>query len=354
MRQTDKALLYAIYMTKKTVRTVHELISANLAPADDHAALAMVAQKYAVAVSPHLLELIQKEEGVRKQFIPTAAELNNGPHDMSDPIGDHVHSPIKGVIHRYPDRALLQPVTVCPVYCRFCFRRETVGKGNPALTPSELENCYTYIQQNPSIWEVILSGGDPLILKPKQLASIIERLDAIPHVEIIRIHTRIPTVDPARVNAELLGALTLRRPVYVVMHINHPAEFTPDAIAAINMLADNGIVLLGQSVLLKGINDNVEVLGQLMRAMVKHRIKPYYLHHVDLAAGTSHFRTTIAEGQALVAGLRGKYSGLCQPEYVLDIPGGFGKSPIGPSYICQHDTGYKIQDYTGAWHLYSD
>lgn len=341
-------------MTKKTVRTVHELIASDLVPADEHAALAMVAQKYSVAISPYLLDLIAKEDGIRKQFIPTTAELNTGAHDMADPIGDKSNSPIRGIIHRYPDRCLLQPVTVCPVYCRFCFRRETVGKGNPALNPTELQACYAYIQEHPSIWEVILSGGDPLILKPKQVASIIANLDQIQHVEIIRIHTRIPTVDPERINAEMLSALTQRRPVYVVMHINHPAEFTPAAVNAINLLADNGIVLLGQTVLLKGINDNVETLGKLMRSMIKYRIKPYYLHHVDLAVGTSHFRTTIAEGQELVAALRGNYSGLCQPEYVLDIPGGFGKSPIGPAYLSQHGGKYKIKDYTGQEHVYAD
>lgn len=341
-------------MTKKTLRSVQELIAASLAPPDDHAELAMVAQKYAVAVSPHLFDLIRQEDGVRKQFIPTAAELNTGQLDMTDPIGDKTHSPIKGIIHRYPDRCLLQPVTVCPVYCRFCFRRETVGKGNPALTPTELDACYQYIAQHPAIWEVILSGGDPLILKAKQISNIIAQLDQIKHVEIIRIHTRIPTVDPSRINTDMLAALTQRRPIYVVMHINHPAEFNPAAIEAIDKLADGGIVLLGQTVLLKGINDNVETMGKLMRAMVKHRIKPYYLHHVDLAAGTSHFRTTIAEGQEIVAGLRGNYSGLCQPEYVLDIPGGAGKSPIGPNYLRKDGDVYKIINYTGHEHSYSE
>lgn len=341
-------------MTKKTLRSVEELISESLAPADDHAALAMVAQKYAVAVSPHLFDLIKNEDGLRKQFIPTAAELINSPQDMTDPIGDKTHSPIKGVIHRYPDRCLLQPVTVCPVYCRFCFRRETVGKGNPSLTPKELEACYAYIQSQPGIWEVILSGGDPLILKPKQVSNIIAQLDQIKHVDVIRIHTRIPTVDPARINDEMVAALAQRRPVYVVMHINHPAEFSPQAIDAIDKLANSGIVLLGQTVLLKGINDNVETLGKLMRAMVKYRIKPYYLHHVDLASGTSHFRTTIAEGQEIVAGLRGNYSGLCQPEYVLDIPGGAGKSPIGPNFLHKDGNTYKIRNYAGQEYTYTE
>lgn len=337
----------------KTLRDIPGLVATGLVSEPESAGLSAVAEKYAVAISPHLQDLLQ-HEGIRRQFVPDAAELINNKDDLVDPIGDQAHSPIKGLIHRYPDRCLLQPVTVCPVYCRFCFRRETVGQGNPALTSQELDSCYAYIQQHPEIWEVILSGGDPLILKPKQLQHIINNLDQIKHVEIIRIHTRVPTVDPQRINSELLKVLTQRRPVYVVLHINHPAEFVPEALEAINKLADNGIVLLGQSVLLKGVNDNIETLGQLFRGMVKHRIKPYYLHHVDLALGTSHFRTTIARGQELMSQLRGTYSGVCQPQYVLDIPGGAGKSPIGPNYLTQQESGYQVANFMGQEHFYTE
>lgn len=342
-----------VQVTKKTLSDVQELIELDLVAESDRAALMQVTTKYSLAISKHL-QTILHHEGVAKQFVPTTAELVNTKQDLIDPIGDKPFSPVKGLVHRYPDRCLLKPVTVCPVYCRFCFRRETVGQGNPALTAQELLACYKYIQQHTDIWEVILSGGDPLILKAKQIHAIISALDKIQHVEVIRIHTRIPIVDPARVDSALIAALTQRKPIYVVLHINHPDEFTEAAILAIDSLADNGIVLLGQSVLLKGINDNVEILGKLMRTMVKHRIKPYYLHHMDFASGTSHFRTKIAEGQKLVAGLRGNYSGLCQPEYVLDIPGGAGKSPIGPTYLSKHNDGYKINSYAGEEYLYSD
>lgn len=337
----------------KTLRNVSDLAAAGIITESELAGLSSVAEKYAVSISPHLQGLLQ-HEGIRRQFVPDVAELINSKNELADPIGDLAHSPIKGLIHRYPDRCLLQPVTMCPVYCRFCFRRETVGQGKPALTEQELNACYEYIQEHPEIWEVILSGGDPLILKPNQLTQIITNLDRIKHVEIIRIHTRIPTVDPQRVNSELIKALTQRRPIYIVLHINHPDEFSPAALDAINMLADNGIVLLGQSVLLKGINDNIETLSQLFRAMVKHRIKPYYLHHVDLAAGTGHFRTTISHGQELMAQLRGTYSGLCQPQYVLDIPGGAGKSPIGPNYLTPQDSGYQVTNFVGKEHFYTD
>lgn len=338
-------------MNKKTIRTTSELVASGIINQDARLAIDAVAEKYAISISPQLLDLINIP-GIHNQFVPNAAELNNSQQELSDPIGDEIHSPIKGIIHRYPDRCLLQPVKLCPVYCRFCFRRETVGPGNAALTEGELQSCYTYIQNHPEIWEVILSGGDPLILKPKQLDKIISNLSQIKHVEIIRIHTRVPLVDSARINPEMLTVLKQRKPIYVVLHINHPAEFSATAITAIDQLADNGIVLLGQSVLLKGINDNIEILGQLMRSMVKHRIKPYYLHQADLAVGTSHFRTSISEGQDLVVALRGNYSGLCQPQYVLDIPGGAGKSPIGPNYLRKEDTDYKIKNYQGLEYDY--
>jgi lysine 2,3-aminomutase len=343
-------------MTKtphKTLRTAQELLADELVAETDLAALESVAAKYSIAISPHLQRYIQRD-GISKQFVPSKDELHSTPQELIDPIGDKPHSPVRGIIHRYPDRCLLQPVSVCPVYCRFCFRRETMGKGNPALTPQELDACYTYIQQNPAIWEVILSGGDPLILKAAQLSKIIHTLDQIPHVEIIRIHTRVPMVDPDRINPEVVAALSQRRPVYVVLHINHPDEFTPESIAAVDALVNNGIVLLGQSVLLKGVNDNLDTLGLLMRKMIKYRIKPYYLHHLDLAKGTNHFRTSITKGQELIAGLRGNYSGLCQPQYVLDIPGGAGKSPIGPNYLTANNHNYTVRNYLGEEFKYSD
>jgi lysine 2,3-aminomutase len=340
-------------LNKKTIRTPAELAAAGIISPEALPAISAVAEKYAIAISPQLVDLLQNP-GVSQQFVPSALELNNTEHDLADPIGDKPYSPVKGIVHRYPDRCLLQPVNLCPVYCRFCFRRETIGPGNAALSETELQACYEYIKSQQGIWEVILSGGDPLILKPKKLAAIINNLDQIKHVEIIRIHTRVPVVDSARVSLEMLEVLKQRKPIYVILHINHPAEFSPAAIAAIEQLADNGIPLLGQTVLLKNVNDNIETLGQLMRTMVKHRIKPYYLHQADLAAGTGHFRTPIQQGQDLVAALRGAYSGLCQPQFVLDIPGGEGKSPIGPNYLTKQASGYKIKNYKGVEHDYHE
>lgn len=340
-------------MSEKTIRTVPELLQAELIDEKEEFAINAVAKKYSIAISPHIMQSI-KSEGIKRQFVPDAAELTHTTAEMFDPIGDKLYEVVKGLVHRYPDRCLLKPISVCPVYCRFCFRREMVGKGNPALTPQELEDCYAYIRNNKAIWEVILSGGDPLVIKPKQLSEIIKNLDSIEHVEIIRLHTRVPVVAPERINTEMLEVLSLRKPIYIVLHINHPDEFTKDAITAINSLADSGIVLLSQTVLLKGVNDNIEILGKLMRTMVKYRIKPYYLHHLDKARGTNHFRTKIAKGQELIKELRGRYSGLCQPEYVLDIPGAHGKSPIGPTYLCQEEDVYKVEDFMGNMHLYQD
>ncbi|MBT6538039.1 MAG: lysine-2,3-aminomutase-like protein [Francisellaceae bacterium] len=307
-------------------------------------------KQYPVSLTSTVKELLGSP-GIAKQFLATNAELVVQPEELVDPIGDNEHSPVKGLVHRYPDRVLLKPISVCPVYCRFCFRRETVGK-EKSLTPHELENCYEYIRNNNEIFEVILSGGDPLFMKPASLAKIFNKINAIEHVEVVRIHTRVPSVAPELINTSLLKVLSSRTPVYVVVHMNHPDEFTIESIAALNALVDSGVVLLSQSVLLKGINDNIKTLGKLMRLFVKHRVKPYYLHHPDLAPGTSHFRVSIEQGQELIRQLHGRFSGLAQVQYVLDIPGGYGKSPIGPNYLSMENGNYRVVDYQGCVHSY--
>jgi lysine 2,3-aminomutase len=262
---------------------------------------------------------------------------------------------VEGIVHRYPDRVLLKPTHTCAVYCRFCFRREVVGPdGAGTLSPAELNAALDYIAGRPEIWEVIVTGGDPLVLSPRRLRDLTARLGGIDHVKVIRFHTRIPVVDPGAITPELVGALkTPGKASYVALHANHPRELTPEALSACARLADAGFVLISQSVLLRGVNDDAGTLAALMRAFVEARIKPYYLHHPDLAPGTAHFRLSIAEGQALVRALRGRVSGLCQPDYVLDIPGGHGKSPIGPSYLADGADGcLAVTDYQGATHAY--
>jgi lysine 2,3-aminomutase len=283
---------------------------------------------------------------VVRQFAPDAREAEFVPEELADPIGDGAFTPVKGIVHRYPDRALLKPVMVCAAYCRFCFRREMVGDG--LLTEAELDAAIGYVEARPAIREVILTGGDPLVLSARRLKPIVRRLARIPHLDWLRVHTRVPIVDPKRITPAMVDALKSRLPAYVAIHCNHAAELTAAARRACARLANAGIPLLGQSVLLRGVNDAPDTLAALMRALVKNRIKPYYLHHADLAPGTAHFRTSIAEGQALMRGLRGRVSGLAQPTYVLDIPGGHGKAPIGPCYL----QGDMVTDWQGGGHIY--
>src|SRR6185437_3625532 len=292
---------------------------------------------------------------IARQFIPDVTELDHKPEELYDPIGDDAHSPVEGIVHRYPDRVLLKLTHVCAVYCRFCFRREMVGPDKPTgLSPEALTAALDYIRSRPQIWEVILTGGDPLVLSPRRLRAVMKNLAAIDHVKIVRVHTRMLVAEPARVTADLVRAIRIKgKPTYVAVHVNHPRELTAQARAACARMADAGIPLLSQTVLLAGVNDKPEVMDELMRALVECRIKPYYLHHGDLAPGTGHLRTDIAAGQELMRRLRGRASGLCQPTYVLDIPGGHGKSPIGPSYVTRcgsNGTQAVVEDFNGGQH----
>ena len=345
----------------QTLRTPAQLCDHGLAPPEQTAALDAVAARYAVALPQALADIIDPRDPhdpIARQFIPGAAELDVQPQELADPIGDDAHSPVQGIVHRYPDRVLLKLTPICAVYCRFCFRREMVGPGKAnALSQAALGAAVDYIRDRPEIWEVILTGGDPLVLSPRRLRGVMKRLAEIAHVKVLRIHTRVPVAEPARITAELVRAIKVKgKPTYVALHINHARELTPAARAACARMADAGIPLLGQSVLLKGVNDSPEVLGDLLRALVECRIKPYYLHHGDLAPGTGHLRTDIATGQDLMRKLRGRLSGLCQPAYVLDIPGGHGKSPIGPDYLTQTGSNgsahFVVEDFNGHRHRY--
>jgi lysine 2,3-aminomutase len=347
------------YQPQTSITSEPEWVGQDQLNPPTHIELQRVAERFAVAVTPAMRDAIDPtnpDDPLAKQFLPDVRELNEYSNELSDPIGDESHSPVTGIVHRYPDRLLLTPIRVCPVYCRFCFRREHVGNNAPAmLTQEELQTAISYIREHTEIWEVILSGGDPLLMSPRRLRDIIEQLEAIEHVKIIRIHTRVPVVDPDRISTDLIKALQSNKAVYVVLHSNHPNEMTPAAQKACAQLVNSGLPMLSQSVLLKGINDNPDTLEKLMRTLVENRIKPYYLHHPDRARGTHHFRTSIDAGQKLMADLRGRVSGLCQPEYVLDIPGGAGKTPVGPQWIEPNGTdGYTVTDYNGAAHQYMD
>jgi lysine 2,3-aminomutase len=357
-----------IFRPPATLREPTELVAHGLVSVGQLADMEKVAARYAVAVTPDIAALIDPDDPgdpIARQFIPSAEELVTVRGENADPIGDHTHSPVAGIVHRYPDRVLFKLVHVCAVYCRFCFRREMVGPGKAtALSEGAYDNALNYIRAHSEIWEVILTGGDPLMLSPRRLAEIMADLADIDHVRIIRIHTRVPVAEPARVSGDMVAALKVKgAATWVALHANHARELTGKARAACAALVDAGIPMVSQTVLLRGVNDNAAVLEALMRAFVECRIKPYYLHHGDLAPGTSHLRTTLEHGQELMRILRGRVSGLCQPDYVLDIPGGHGKSPVGPTYLSPADsfsqerewpaeTRYHIVDYCGDVHLY--
>ena len=331
-----------------TIRDTDGLIEAGLLDRTDRAQIEAVAKRYAIALTPTMRALIAApDDPIARQFVPSTEELITAPHEHPDPLGDDKFSPVKGVVHRYPDRALLKPLLLCPVYCRFCFRREHVGPDGGVLTATELEAAYAWFAAHPDIREVILTGGDPLMLSPRRLAAIIARLSGMPHIETLRLHTRVPTTDPARVDEAMAAGLATDRPLWLVLHANHAREFTAEAKAALTRLRRAGIPLLGQSVLLRGVNDSAVALEALFRAMVACGVKPYYLHQLDAAPGTARFHVPIAEGQRLLAALRGRVTGLAWPTYVLDIPGGHGKVPIGPEYL-QPDG--SVRDPSGIVH----
>lgn len=292
---------------------------------------------------------------IAAQYLYDPREETITPDELADPIGDETHSPVKGIVHRYPDRLLLKITDTCAVYCRFCFRKETVGKGVGVLRTDDLQNAYDYIRSAPQVREVILTGGDPLTLSNRRLFDVLHELQNIPHIDVLRIHTRNPMTNPERIDDEFLQlAGALDKPLYMVVHVNHAQEINETIKTTFKRLNRAGVILLSQSVLLKNVNDNANALEELFRTLIANRVKPYYLHHPDKAPGTSHFRVSISEGQALMKALRGRLSGIAQPTYVLDIPNGFGKMPLTPAYAQELETHYKIEDYQGRTHDYHD
>lgn len=334
-----------------------DLVEAGLVASQRLDEVRRVAAQFAVALTEEVASLIDPADPadpIAAQFVPTAAELDTADEEQADPIGDERWSPVPGIVHRYPDRVLLKPSLLCPVYCRFCFRREHIGVTGAMLDAAALRRAFDYIRDHAKIWEVVVTGGDPFLLAPRRVAAIVQTLAAIDHVQVIRFHTRAPVVDPRRVGVALVKALASDKAIYVVIHVNHSRELTAEVRASVTRLTRAGMPVLSQSVLLRGVNDDAVVLEQLFRALVAMRVKPYYLHHPDLARGTAHFRGGIEEGQGLMRELRRRASGLCQPTYVLDIPGGHGKVPIGSSWLRRDDTGggWLVDDCRGVCHAY--
>lgn len=299
----------------------------------DPAPLAAVAQRYPLRITPHYLSLIEAVgDPIWKQCVPDLRELDDC-GQLPDPLAEAKLSPVPGLVHRYPDRGLLLVSGACAVYCRFCTRKRQVG--HCARTPSsdELRAGIDYIARTPAIREVILSGGDPLLLADEVLDSLLGQIRAIPHVETIRIHSRAPVVLPERITPALCALLRHYHPLYLNTHFNHPRELTPEAAAACGRLADAGIPLGNQTVLLRGVNDSLEVMSELLRGLLRLRVRPYYLHQMDLVAGTAHFRTRLEDGLALVGALRGPLTGTAIPHFVIDLPGGLGKVPLLPETL---------------------
>jgi lysine 2,3-aminomutase len=334
------------HLKPRTLRDPVALVQAGLAPPEAIGDLGRVAERFAIAVTPAVQALIDPADPadpIARQYLPDVAELVTLPDERSDPTSDGPFTPVKGVVHRYPDRALLKPLLACPVYCRFCFRREVVGPDGGLLDETELDAALDWFARTPQAREAILTGGDPLMLSARRLGHIVGRLSAIPHLDIIRIHSRVPVAAPERIDGKLSDALSSDKALFLCVHANHAREFTPQARDALRRLRQAGVSLLGQSVLLRGVNDSAQALEDLFRAMLAVQVKPYYLHQLDRAPGTARFEVPIAEGRALLRQLRGRLSGLAWPTYVLDLPNGAGKAPLGPSFTQPESEGWAVE-----------
>ncbi len=291
---------------------------------------------FPISVTPYYLALADANDPncpIRRQVVPLAAEQVVAPGDLRDPLGEEVHEMAPELVQRYPDRALLLVSDRCSVYCRFCTRSRMVGAGGGARSLSRLEPALDYLRVHPEVTDVIISGGDPLVMSTQRLVSIVEAVRAIPSVETIRLATRVPVTLPQRITEELLAALRPYHPLWVMTHFNHPLELTGESIRACRMLADAGFPVMNQTVLLKGINDDPVTLAQLFRGLVKQRVRPYYLLQMDPVVGTSHLRTPVHLGREIMEQLQGRLSGIALPKFIVDTPGGLGKVPAGPDYV---------------------
>ncbi|MEZ4223028.1 MAG: KamA family radical SAM protein [Polyangiaceae bacterium] len=328
---------------RRTVRTAAELETVlRLTEAERQGALAAEGGGFPIAITPHILSLIDPEDPrcpVRVQFVPRVEESVIAAGDLRDPLGEEAHQVAPELIRRYPDRALLLLTDRCAVYCRFCTRSRIVGTGGGARSLSVLEPAFAYLRAHPEVRDVILSGGDPMLLKTEKLVAVLERLREIASVETIRIATRVPVVLPTRVTEEWTQAIRRFHPVWIMTHFNHPKELHPDARAACERLVDAGFPVMNHTVLLRGVNDDPEVLESLFRGLVRCRVRPYYLLQADPVRGTSHLRTPLQVGLDVMARLQGRLSGIALPKFIVDTPGGFGKVPVLPDYVVSREAG---------------
>ncbi|MFW9948122.1 MAG: lysine 2,3-aminomutase [Candidatus Odinarchaeota archaeon] len=317
-----------------------------------------ILQEYRMAITPYYLSLIDPDDPydpIRKQAIPTIQELERYSGELEDPLSEDVDSPVEGLTHRYPDRVLLLVTENCSMYCRHCTRRRFAGHHDMAPPQSQIDACIEYIKNTPAVRDVLLSGGDALLRSDKNIEDILKKLKEIPHVEIIRIGSRAPVTNPFRITPELCEMLKKYHPIWFNTHFNHANEITEDATRACTMLADAGIPLGNQSVLLRGVNDCIHVMKRLVQELVKIRVRPYYIYQCDLSRGLGHFRTSVAQGIEIIEGLRGHTSGLCVPTFVVDAPGGGGKIPVMPDYtISQGNKRVVLRNFEGVITTYEE
>jgi lysine 2,3-aminomutase len=325
---------------------------------DEVEAIEVSKGRLATAITPYFAKLMSRTDSncpIRRQAIPTMEEFHVSPHDLLDPCAEDENSPVRGLVHRYPDRVLLLVTDKCAVYCRYCTRRRMVGSSEKCISEEELDQAIGYIQANKKIRDVLISGGDPLLFEDDHLESILAKVRKVPHVEIIRIGTRVPVTLPQRVTPSLVAMLKKYHPLWMSIHFSHPKEITKEVRKSCGMLAEAGIPLGSQTVLLRGINDRPSTMKRLMHELLKTRVRPYYIYQCDLAMGTEHFRTPIAVGINIIEKLRGHTTGYAVPSFVIDAPGGGGKIPVGPTYLISQDKGKMVlRNYQGKVFEYQE
>ena len=314
--------------------------------------------KLSLSITPHFFNLIEANNPdcpIRKQVIPTVDEISVSAEEMSDPCGEDSHMPVPGLVHRYPDRVLFLLTDRCASYCRYCTRSRVVSGAGENNLKTNFEDAFQYLENNKSIRDVLFSGGDPLLYADNKLEKIIKRIRSIKHIEFIRIGTRIPIFLPQRITPNLCNMLKKYHPLWMSVHTNHPKELTSEVKQALEMLADSGIPLGNQSVLLKGVNDDISTMKSLVHKLLQCRVRPYYLYQCDLIEGSSHLRTSASKGIEIIEGLRGHTSGYAVPQFVIDAPGGGGKIPINPEYVVEKNSKQlKIRNYEGKSFIYPE
>lgn len=329
------------WQLKNRITTLRQLEEHLVLSEDERSGVILSGTKLAMAITPHFFNLIDRDDPgcpIRRQIIPRIEETWTSPYEMSDPCGEDSHMPVPGLVHRYPDRVLFLVTDRCAAYCRYCTRSRVVSGVGEQELETDYEAAFRYLEEHTEVRDVLLSGGDPLLFSDNKLERILSRLRAIPHIEFLRIGSRIPIFLPQRITPGLCSMLQKYHPLFMSIHVNHPRELTIEVKEALERLANHGVPLGNQSVFLKGVNDDVEIMKTLVHKLLMCRVKPYYLYQLDLIQGSSHLEAPVEEGIKIIEGLRGHTTGYAVPQYVIDAPGGGGKVPINPDYVLQRNS----------------